>query len=205
MIDNQLRPNHIVDEKIINAFLNTPREDYVFQEQRHISYSDQLITLKKNRYLLPALTFAQMLQNLKLKENDRVLVIGCTLGYSIEILSHLNITVFGIDHEFFIDQAVKLNPTLKKNLKIEPLIMGCPKYGPYDAIIIEGGIKSIPYNLIHQLKENGQLGTLVYQNPEALFLGSIFQKKNETLEPIDTFDTVGYLLPDFEKEDIFSF
>jgi protein-L-isoaspartate(D-aspartate) O-methyltransferase len=205
MVETQLKPNLIVSNELLNVFLAVDRENYVFKEQKSICYSDQLIPLKNGRFLLPPLTIATILQNISFETGKKVLVIGAGLGYTLALFLELGLHVVGIDHEFFVDHACKVHPYLKEFYSPASLIAGRAEKGPFDVIFIEGGIQSIPANIITQLKENGQLATLIYQGGHAPYIGTVFQRRKQVLHPIYVFDTVGYLLPDFKKEEAFKF
>ena len=41
------------------------------------------------------------------------------------------------------------------------LAQGYPKEGPYDAIIVEGAVASVPSALLHQLKDGGRLVAVI--------------------------------------------
>ena len=205
MVDTQLKPNLIVSSALLKAFLAVDRENYVFKEQKNICYSDQLVPLKSGRFLLPSLTIATILQNISFENRKKVLVIGAGLGYTLALFLELGLHVVGIDHEFFVENACAMHPYLKEFYFAASLIAGMPEKGPFDIILIEGGIQSIPLNIITQLKEKGQLATLIHQGGHSCYVGTVFQRRKQVIKPIYVFDTVGYLLPDFKKEKIFKF
>lgn len=205
MVDTQLKPNLIVCSKLLNAFLAVEREAYVFREQKNICYSDNLIPLKNGRFLLPSLTIGTLLQNISFKPEDKILVIGAGLGYSLALLVELGLHVTGIDHEFFVEQACKVHPYLKEIYFTSSLIAGMAAKGPFDIIFIEGGVQSIPAHIMTQLNDFGRLATLIYQGQHVPYAGTVFQREDQILKPLYVFDTVGCLLPDFKKEEVFKF
>lgn len=205
MVDNQLKPNLVIKSEVLDAFLAVEREKYVFKEQKNVCYGDQLIPLKNDRFLLPSLTFAKILQNTPLEAGNKVLVIGALLGYSLAIFLQLKLHVMGIDHDFFVEKARVENSYFKEIYFSSALIAGMPHETPFDIIFVEGGIQSIPSHIISQLKDGGYLAALIHQGNHVPHVGTVFQRKGHVLKPIYTFDTVGYLLPDFKKEGPFKF
>jgi protein-L-isoaspartate(D-aspartate) O-methyltransferase len=205
MVDNQLKPNLITKYEVLEAFLAVEREKFVFKEQKNVCYGDQLIPLKNDRFLLPSLTFAKILQNTPLEAGKKVLVIGALLGYSLAIFLQLKLDVMGVDHDFFVEKACLENSYFKDIYFSASLIAGMPNETPFDIIFVEGGIQSIPANIVSQLKDGGHFAALIHQGNHAPYVGTVFQKKGQILKPIYTFDTVGYLLPDFKKEGPFKF
>lgn len=207
MVDSQLRPQNIFHDGLIDAFLNVPREEYVFENEKHFCYSDQMIPLKNGRYLLPPLTLAKMIQGLNLQSGQNVLVVGCNLGYSIDILNNmgLDIDVTGIDCSMFIKAAINRKSYYQRHMMIRSLSAGYFIKAPYDAILIEGGIDLMPNSLIVQLKEGGKLSALIFQKEGTPFLGTVFEKKNNDLAPIQYFESVGFKLNDICTQKKFSF
>lgn len=41
-----------------------------------------------------------------------------------------------------------------------PLAAGMPKHAPYDAIVIEGGVETVPEQLLAQLRDGGRIAAL---------------------------------------------
>lgn len=204
MVENQLPCDVIWHPGVREAFLTVRREEYVFPKEKSICYSGDLIPLKQNRFMLPPLTLAQMVQHVVCGENIKnVLVIGPTLGYSLEILKRLGCHVYGVDHDFFIEQACVMHPSLKNIYQISSLVAGWQEKAPFDAILIEGAMYTIPTFFLSQLRENGILAFL--HDDHALCYGKILQKKNNIFQTLSTFQAIGYTLPDFEKENSFKF
>mgnify|MGYP005742390073 FL=1 len=58
MVLNQLRANRIRDIDLIEKIEVFPREDLFPNELKHLSYSDQIITLDQGRFILPPLTLS---------------------------------------------------------------------------------------------------------------------------------------------------
>jgi protein-L-isoaspartate(D-aspartate) O-methyltransferase len=110
-----------------------------------------------------------MVQALELKETDSVLDIGAANGYGTAVLSRLAQSVVGIekdpemarvgqqnltDHD--VDNAIILESDLASGLQDE---------APYNAIIIEGGIETVPDKILEQLNDDGRLIAILRPNP----------------------------------------
>ena len=161
MVDCQLKPNKVVDEKIIEAFLNVPREIFVNKNKISQSYIDDTLNLNKNRYLINPMIIAKMIQALNVKENHTILTLGSGIGYTSIILSHLCNTVIGIEsiksfYDFSSDILAQLDVNNVVIIK-EKIENGYPDQQPYDSIIIEGGVNKVPLEILNQLSENGSL------------------------------------------------
>jgi protein-L-isoaspartate(D-aspartate) O-methyltransferase len=206
MIQNQLRPIGIVNEKLLEAFQKTPRELYVFKNFEHLAYHDQLIPLSKSRFLLPASTIAKLINFIDFNFVQKAVVVGCGLGYTVQLLKFLRVDVMGIDRPFFINEAIKRNPKLTTSLKSGSLFLDDQNLETFDLIFIEGGIETIPISLINKININGYLCALIFKEKNMPFQASVFIKEaDNTLKPIYVFDSIGKLFLEFSNSKTFEF
>ena len=61
MIENQLRPNKITNDDVLQAFMSTSKEQFISEDKINICYSDQDIFIKDQRGYLKNLHLAQIL------------------------------------------------------------------------------------------------------------------------------------------------
>lgn len=205
MVNNQLLPNGVKNPDLIDSFDNTKKELFVPDDQKDIVYSDSDILISSNRYLIRTFVLAKMFDNCSFEKDDSVLVIGCLTGYSVAILSNLVSYVFGIENnKEFVDQANKnltnmgyLNCSVffKSNL-----ISGNNKNSPYDKIFIEGSVKSIPDVLVKQLKDNGEIYTVLKEDD---YIGEFVRGKkiNSLISFTKIFNTNLFELKDFISQE----
>ena len=52
MVENQIRANKVTNLEVINAFLDVPREKFLSDSLKEISYIDEDIHLSKNRFMI---------------------------------------------------------------------------------------------------------------------------------------------------------
>lgn len=162
MIKNQILPNNVKNKELIESFSSIQKEIFVPDALHDLTYTDSEIKICKNRNLMKTFIIAKMFDRCNFEPDDKVLVIGCLTGYSTAILSKMVNYVVGLDNEKeVIEQACKnidklniLNCSLfyKKDLS-----QGLSRNAPYDKIFIEGMVKTIPTQLIKQLKEHGEI------------------------------------------------
>lgn len=166
MIKSQLLPNNVRNKVLIDSISNLKKELFVPREFYDITYSDSDILITKERTLIRTFIMAKMFEYCNFNKNDTILVVGCLTGYSLAILSNLVSYVFGIENDKEI--VTKANNNLN-NLNIlncsviykKDLSIGLSKNAPFDKIFIEGAISVIPDVLIKQLKENGEIFTVI--------------------------------------------
>ena len=60
MVLSQLKPNKVTDEKVLDAFLQVPREIFVKKAQSKHCYIDENLMINKKRYLLNPLVLARI-------------------------------------------------------------------------------------------------------------------------------------------------
>ena len=161
MIDCQLRPNEVNDERIIDAISAVPREQFVPKSKRGIAYVDEDICVGNDRYLLEPVTFARMIVAAETGENDLILDIGCATGYSAAVLAQLCGTVVALE----VDED--LYKTAEKTLADMEVMNaavvkgkhqdGVAKQGAFDVIFMNGAVSDIPAKLLKQLAVGGRL------------------------------------------------
>jgi len=173
MVESQVRPSDITDRRIFTAMLSVPRERFVPGEARPIAYGDGEVLIEpagtegKARYLLAPRLLAQLLQALDLSLDGSALVldVGCGSGYSAALLAQIAQTVVALEsNSTLADRASKLFEELViDNVAVVggALTEGYPSEGPYDAILIAGGVSDVPAVILDQLKDGGRLATVL--------------------------------------------
>jgi len=166
MVKNQIIPNNVKDRELIDALFEIKKELFVPNKDLDLVYSDSDIFVNNERNLIRTFVVAKMLDKCNFKKNNTILVIGCLTGYTLAIISRLVNYVFGIDNDKDLTQIANENIN---NLNIlncsvfykKDLSTGLEKSGPYDKIFIEGSVQKIPDNLLKQLKDDGEIFTVI--------------------------------------------
>ena len=113
-------------------------------------------------------------------------------GYTLAIISRLVNYVFGVDNDKNLTQIANENIN---NLNIlncsvfykKDLSTGLEKNAPYDKIFIEGSVEKVPDNLLKQLKDDGEIFTVI-KNKEDNHVGEFVRGLRLTLEfPLKSF------------------
>ena len=97
MVNNQLLTNKLRDDRIAQALLSVPRENFVPKKLRGVAYLDEDIALSSERILMEPMAFARILQAAEIASTDIVLDIACATGYSTAVLAQLAATVVGLE------------------------------------------------------------------------------------------------------------
>ena len=164
MVVNQLRPNKINEENILNIFENTPKENYLDAGLGKHCYLDNNLDITDKRGYLKNLHLAQIIKYSKILPNDKVLHIGGLTGYFSVLISTLcaELNVVEENKELFksLEKNIKNINTAKISLFNNNLLDGLNDKAPFNLIIIDGPIFKISDNLKQQLASNG--GRLIY-------------------------------------------
>lgn len=168
MVDTQVRPSDVTEFPIIDAMLNIPREAFVPRDRVEAAYASEDVDLGEGRVLLDPRVFAKMLDALNLTNEDLVLDVGVGFGYSAAVVARIAEAVVAVeDDEDRADEAQALLSEYHADnvvLHQGPLTEGAAEHGPYDAILIEGGVEVVPEALTAQLKEGGRMAVIFMEN-----------------------------------------
>ena len=159
MVESQVRPNGITDHRIIDAMAQVGREDFVPETRKSIAYLDEDVALKDGRYLIEPMAFARMIHLALIKPSDRVLVVGAATGYGAKVISMLAQSVVALESDRDLADLARRNLADCNTVQVVegPLAAGHAAGAPYDAIIIEGRIASVPDSLFGQLANEGRI------------------------------------------------
>jgi protein-L-isoaspartate(D-aspartate) O-methyltransferase len=163
MVDTQVRPSDVTKYPIIEALLTVPREAFVPEAKREAAYVGENLDIG-GRVLLEARSFAKLLDALDVLPGERVLDLGCGLGYSTAVLARLAQTAVGVETDA--DLVARAQAALagqgiaNATVQSGALEAGAAKAAPFDVIVIEGGVQEVPVALLAQLAEGGRIGAI---------------------------------------------
>ena len=164
MVINQLRPNKINEENILQIFADIPKENYLNNNLIKNCYLDKNLDIIDKRGYLKNLHLAQIIKYSKISENDNVLHLGGLTGYFSALIASLckELQVVEENKKLFnvLQQNIKNHNISNINLYNESLLKGLPSRSPFDLIIIDGPMYKVNKYLKQQLSENG--GRLIY-------------------------------------------
>ncbi len=206
MVDTQVRPSDVTKFPIIAAMLASPKEAFVPDAKREVAYVGESIDLGSGRVVLEPRTMAKMLEAADIQADDLVLDIGCGLGYSSAIIAQLSEAVVALEEDA--EMAKEAERLLGENnvdnafVFQGPLTGGAAKHGPYDVIVIQGGIGELPADLAEQLKDGGRVVAIFIEN--ALGICRVGHKTNGRISWRFSFNAGAPILAGFEKQNAFT-
>lgn len=202
MVDTQVRPSDVTKFPIIDAMLNVAREDFVPTAQREAAYLGENLDLGAGRVLLEPRTLAKMLDALAIGNEDLVLDVGAGYGYSAAVSAHMAEAVIAVEQDEAMateaQEALSLAGVDNVVVHAGPLAEGAAQHGPYDVIIVQGGVAAVPDALNAQLKDGGRIACLFMDG--ALGEVRIGHKRGEQISWRMAFNAGAPVLEGFEKQ-----
>ena len=161
MIENQLRPNKITNNDILQAFMSTSKEKFISEDKINICYSDQDISIKDQRGYLKNLHLAQILHFAEIKNNEKVLHIGGLTGYLSVLIAKLCNKIYVTDNDQeFVENIInnfKNNEVTNGKVIKEEFSEGLKGEEPYDLIIIDCPQYNFNLDLLSQVNVGGRI------------------------------------------------
>lgn len=165
MIEHQLRPNKVVDRRVLAAFDRIRRELFVPPALRGIAYIDEDLPLGGGRFLMEPMVAARLIQAVTGTRTESALVIGAGCGYEAAVLSLLVRHVVALEadaelarqaREALVDHAIAAVSVVEG-----PLKDGWREQAPYDAILFAGAIAELSAEITAQLADEGWLAAVI--------------------------------------------
>lgn len=167
LIQDLIYSGYLKHPKIIKAFKNINRADFVPEELKSLAYLDEALLIGYGQTISQPLVVAFMLEILELKKGDKILEIGAGSGWQTALIAN----IIGERGKIYsIERIPELYDFAKNNISkynflekgIVKLILGDGSKGykeesPYDKIIAAASADEIPEAWLAQLKINGRV------------------------------------------------
>ncbi|MCK5160647.1 MAG: protein-L-isoaspartate(D-aspartate) O-methyltransferase, partial [Candidatus Aureabacteria bacterium] len=161
MVETQLKRRGIDSPKVLEAFLNVPRENFIPEKSRKYAYNDSPLPVGYGQTISQPYIVALMTQLLEIKKNDKVLEIGSGSGYQAAILSFIGARVFSVERIKELREIARSNCENAGFTDVAVVegdgTLGFKEHAPFDAIIVTAGAPSVPELLKEQLVDGGRL------------------------------------------------
>lgn len=202
MVDTQVRPSDVTRFPVIEAMLAVPMEDYMPAALRPVAYSGENLDLGGGRVLLEPRSLGKMVDLLDPQPGDLILDLGCGYGYSSAVLARLVQAVVAIEDnpEMAAEAERRLSEAGVFNVAVlnAPLPEGAPGQGPYDAILVNGGVEEMPPAILDQLKDGGRIVALFLEG--ALGVVRVGHRIHGRVNWRYGFNALAPLLPGFQRQ-----
>ena len=209
MVDCQLRPNKVTDERVLTAFETLPREEFVPRNQRAIAYVDEDLPLPGGRSMMEPMVLSRIVQALDVQQNHSVLVVGGSTGYATAIMAFIADSVISIETRTQLvekSQETLVACGLDNAVAIKGrLTDGFAKEAPYHRILIEGSVETVPDSLLDQLSADGMLAAIWRPADHPVGVASIWTRAGIGFARKPLFDAQVPLLDEFRAKREFTF
>jgi protein-L-isoaspartate(D-aspartate) O-methyltransferase len=200
MVESQIRPSDVTDRRITAAMTAIPRERFLPAALASLAYSDESLTIVPGRAILPPRVLAKLIQLAELDVSDTVLVISGS-GYAAAVVAELAGKTVALLPD---DDSAKAANEAFASLVIGnvtavagSLAAGWQPNAPYDVVLIEGGIQTVPDALKSQIRENGRL--VAVSMDDRLGRAVLLHKRADLFARRDAFQAAAPLVPGFTE------
>jgi protein-L-isoaspartate(D-aspartate) O-methyltransferase len=149
----------VADERLLRAFEEVPRAEFVPPECVARAYADVPLPIPHAQVTTQPSLVAKMIEALDLDGSERVLEIGTGYGFQTALLARLARSVWSVER--FDDVADTARANLAGLSNVEVVTgdgsRGLPEHAPYDAIIVSAAFHRVPPALAEQLPVGGRL------------------------------------------------
>ena len=195
MIEQQIRPWDVLDQKVLDLLARIPREDFVPPESRRLAYADTAIPIGEGEVMMHPKLEGRMLQARDLHPTDVVLEVGTGSGYVTALLASETRHVYSVDIHPRLQEAAarRLADHGIENVTLESgdAAQGWDKHGLcYDVIVITGSLPVLPESFQQTLNRGGRLFAVVGEAPvmEAVLLRRVGEHQHD-ISREDLFET----------------
>lgn len=205
MVASQLRTTAVSDARVIAAMARIPREDFVPGEGQRLAYRDTRVPLSATRAMNPAATTGRLLTEARIGADDRVLLIGAATGYTAAVLAVIAAAVTAVEEDAALAEAARSRLAgYARAVVVEgPLAAGAPDAAPFDVLVIDGAVETLPDALAGQLRAGGRIVTGLFDRGVTRLASGTRSGAGFGLVNFADLDCV--VLPGFAKPQRFSF
>ena len=192
MLGQQLRAWEVLDDRVLRAFAETPRENFVPPEYRDLAFADSEIPLAHAQTMLAPKVEGRILQALQVEPIDEVLVVGTGSGYLTACLARLAKRVTSVDifPDFATAAAPKIGTLGIHNVELKTAdALAMSTRGQFDAIAVTASVPILDDHFTAMLRPQGRLFIVVGREP-AMEARLITLQPNGSTTSTDLFETV---------------
>lgn len=185
MVEEQLIPRGIKNEKVLEAFYKVERHKFVPENVRESAYVDFPVLIGEGQTISQPYIVALMTECLALTGKEKILEIGTGSGYQTAILAELAKEVYSVER--FVSLSKRTQEVLCElgyssiRIKVGDGTLGWPEFAPFDRIIVTAATPRVPEPLSEQLKEEGKLVLPLGESFSQVL--TVIEKKKTGLEP----------------------
>jgi len=165
MIEQQVRPWDVLDQRVLDVLAAVPREQFVAEEHRALAFSDYQLPIGFGQTLLKPILEGRILQALSPQPSDVTLELGSGSGYLTACLARMSNRVQSLEihPELASSAQSRLDALDVANVTLlqQDAAAEWDALNSYDAIAFGGAIQAIPEFYKHKLAINGRMFAVI--------------------------------------------
>lgn len=169
MIEQQIRPWDVLDERVLDVFRELPRERFMPDAYRALAYSDVEIPIGHGERTMKPVVEGRLLQALALTGADSVLEIGTGSGFMAACLSRLALSVTSVERHADLSasagQRLAAAGIDNVRLVVADALAGFDPGTTFDAIAVTGAVDVLPPQFLDWLAPGGRLFAVRGRSP----------------------------------------
>ncbi len=183
MIEQQIRPWDVLDQRVLDLFENLPRENFVSEQNRSIAYADVCVAIGHGEVMMAPKIEARLVQALNIQADENVLEIGTGSGYVTALMASLgkHVTSIDIQPEFLELAKTRFDANGISNITLEEGDAANGKTGEqtFDVIAVTGSLPLYNDCFEASLNVGGRLFVVAGQAPimEALLITRVTENE----------------------------
>lgn len=208
MIEQQIRPCEVIDERVLEALKNVPREHFVPEQYVGLAFADIHVPLAAETVMMKPVQEGVMLQALDVQPGEKVLEVGTGSGFITACLAELggDVTSYEIDPELSAQAQKNLQQAGKgeSTLVVGDVFAADLPANSFDVIAVTGSCPKDSEALEQLLKSGGRMFIIKGEEP-AMCATLISRESDGQLTRVGLCETVLPALHNAPKPEKFSF
>lgn len=193
MIEQQIRPWEVLDPTVLSLLSVVKREEFVPAEHKDLAFADVEIPIGQGQAMLAPKIEARILQELGIKNTDKVLEIGTGTGYMAALIAAKAEFVYSVEIDPLLVELARKNlqraGIANVSVDLGDGAQGWPLYAPYDVIVLSGSTPVLPAAILQHLKVGGRLVAVVGEAP-SMQVQLVTRTDENAFSTINVFETV---------------
>jgi protein-L-isoaspartate(D-aspartate) O-methyltransferase len=169
MVEQQIRPWDVLDQKVLDVITRTPRERFAPDAYKKLAFADIEIPLGHGQHMMEPKLEGRILQELHIKPTDSILEIGTGSGYLTACLAQLGGKVVTIEiyNELSQQAQQQIAGLGLENVEFRTgdAANGWDEDGNFDVIVITGSLPVMNENFNKHLNVGGRMFVITGEDP----------------------------------------
>ena len=168
MVEQQLRGSSVLDTRVLTAFLNVHREDFVPPEYASQAFADTAIPLPCGQHMMSPRNQGLVLQSLELQPEEHVLEVGTGSGFLTACMQRLGARVDSLEIHPELAKTAEKTWSALEGPEVSVHAMNAWSFQThtrYDAVVITASMPDYDPHFEQWLKPSGRLFVVVGRPP----------------------------------------